>query len=37
MVVEVMVGYLSASNCSSGKFFTWADGDQGRLGHGDKE
>jgi alpha-tubulin suppressor-like RCC1 family protein len=36
-VVEVMVGYSSASNCSSGKLFTWGDGDQGRLGHGDKE
>ncbi|KAG0614466.1 hypothetical protein M758_6G179200 [Ceratodon purpureus] len=36
-VVEVMVGYSSASNCSSGKLFTWGDGDKGRLGHGDKE
>ena len=36
-VVEVMVGYSSASSCSSGKLFTWGDGDQGRLGHGDKE
>ncbi|KAL9239941.1 hypothetical protein vseg_014212 [Gypsophila vaccaria] len=36
-VVEVMVGSSSASNCSSGKLFTWGDGDKGRLGHGDKE
>lgn len=36
-VVEVMVGYSSASSCSSGKLFTWGDGDKGRLGHGDKE
>ncbi|KAJ6754999.1 INACTIVE PHOSPHOLIPASE C-LIKE PROTEIN 2 [Salix purpurea] len=36
-VVEVMVGNLSSSNCSSGKLYTWGDGDKGRLGHGDKE
>lgn len=36
-VVEVMVGSLSSSNCSSWKLFTWGDGDKGRLGHGDKE
>lgn len=36
-VVEVMVGNSGASNCSSGKLFTWGDGDKGRLGHGDKE
>ena len=36
-VVEVMVGNSNASNCSSGKLFTWGDGDKGRLGHGDKE
>ncbi|CAD6228151.1 unnamed protein product [Miscanthus lutarioriparius] len=36
-VVEVMVGNSSSSNCSSGKIFTWGDGDKGRLGHGDKE
>ncbi|KAJ6310229.1 hypothetical protein OIU76_015042 [Salix suchowensis] len=35
-VIEVMVGN-SSSNCSSGKLFTWGDGDKGRLGHGDKE
>ncbi|RVW74246.1 PH, RCC1 and FYVE domains-containing protein 1 [Vitis vinifera] len=31
-VVEVMVGSSSSSNCSSGKVFTWGDGDKGRLG-----
>ncbi|KAL3828230.1 hypothetical protein ACJIZ3_017032 [Penstemon smallii] len=36
-VVEVMVGSSSSSNCSSGKLFTWGDGDKGRLGHGDRE
>ncbi|XP_051228261.1 PH, RCC1 and FYVE domains-containing protein 1 isoform X1 [Lolium perenne] len=36
-VVEVMVGNSSSSNCSSGKIFTWGDGDKGHLGHGDKE
>ncbi|KAK3228813.1 hypothetical protein Dsin_000694 [Dipteronia sinensis] len=36
-VVEIMVGSSSSSNCSSGKLFTWGDGDKGRLGHGDKE
>ncbi|XP_044478340.1 PH, RCC1 and FYVE domains-containing protein 1-like [Mangifera indica] len=36
-VVEVMVGSSCSSNCSSGKLFTWGDGDKGRLGHGDKE
>ncbi|XP_076914924.1 PH, RCC1 and FYVE domains-containing protein 1-like [Bidens hawaiensis] len=36
-VVEVMVGNSNSSNCSSGKLFTWGDGDKYRLGHGDKE
>ncbi|XP_072984660.1 PH, RCC1 and FYVE domains-containing protein 1 [Typha latifolia] len=36
-VVEVMAGNSSSSICSSGKLFTWGDGDKGRLGHGDKE
>ncbi|KAH7677077.1 Regulator of chromosome condensation 1/beta-lactamase-inhibitor protein II [Dioscorea alata] len=36
-VVEVMSGNSGSSNCSSGKLFTWGDGDKGRLGHGDKE
>ncbi|KAM1811864.1 hypothetical protein ACFX12_028454 [Malus domestica] len=36
-VIEVMVGSSSSSNCSSGKLFTWGDGDKGRLGHSDKE
>ncbi|KAJ4882465.1 Regulator of chromosome condensation (RCC1) family with FYVE zinc finger domain [Raphanus sativus] len=36
-VVEVMVESSSSSNCSSGKLFTWGDGDKNRLGHGDKE
>lgn len=35
-VVEIIVGTPSSSNCSSGKVFTWGDGDKGRLGHGDK-
>ncbi|XP_042412359.1 PH, RCC1 and FYVE domains-containing protein 1-like [Zingiber officinale] len=35
-IVEVMSGN-SSSNFSSGKLFTWGDGDKGRLGHGDKE
>ncbi|KAI9215583.1 hypothetical protein POPTR_T124906v4 [Populus trichocarpa] len=36
-VVEIMVGSSNSSNCSSGKLFTWGDGDKCRLGHGDKE
>lgn len=35
-VVEVIVGQSSAC-ISSGKLFTWGDGDKNRLGHGDKE
>ncbi|MQL96978.1 hypothetical protein Taro_029664 [Colocasia esculenta] len=35
-VVEVIVTQSSAS-VSSGKLFTWGDGDKYRLGHGDKE
>ncbi|PIA41857.1 hypothetical protein AQUCO_02200350v1 [Aquilegia coerulea] len=35
-VVEVIVAQSSAS-ISSGKLFTWGDGDKSRLGHGDKE
>ncbi|XP_027363059.1 PH, RCC1 and FYVE domains-containing protein 1-like isoform X2 [Abrus precatorius] len=35
-VVEVIVTQSSAS-LSSGKLFTWGDGDKNRLGHGDKE
>ncbi|GMN55544.1 hypothetical protein TIFTF001_024664 [Ficus carica] len=36
-VVEVMVGLSCSSSRSSGKLYTWGDGDKGRLGHGDKE
>ncbi|CAI0625535.1 unnamed protein product [Linum tenue] len=35
-VVEVIVAQ-SSSSVSSGKLFTWGDGDKNRLGHGDKE
>ncbi|XP_054787918.1 PH, RCC1 and FYVE domains-containing protein 1-like [Prosopis cineraria] len=35
-VIEVIVTQSSAS-VSSGKLFTWGDGDKNRLGHGDKE
>lgn len=35
-VVEVIVTQSSAA-VSSGKLFTWGDGDKNRLGHGDKE
>ncbi|XP_071709235.1 PH, RCC1 and FYVE domains-containing protein 1-like [Rutidosis leptorrhynchoides] len=36
-IVEIMINNSSFSNCSSGKLFTWGDGDKCRLGHGDKE
>ncbi|KFK32945.1 hypothetical protein AALP_AA6G309800 [Arabis alpina] len=35
-VVEV-IATQSSSSITSGKLFTWGDGDKGRLGHGDKE
>ncbi|XP_024972405.1 PH, RCC1 and FYVE domains-containing protein 1-like [Cynara cardunculus var. scolymus] len=35
-VVDVIVTQ-SSSSVSSGKLFTWGDGDKNRLGHGDKE
>ncbi|WOG97166.1 hypothetical protein DCAR_0416506 [Daucus carota subsp. sativus] len=35
-VVEVIVTQ-SSSSVSSGKLFTWGDGDKNRLGHGDKD
>ncbi|TKY51381.1 E3 ubiquitin-protein ligase HERC1 [Spatholobus suberectus] len=35
-VVDVIVTQSSAS-VSSGKLFTWGDGDKNRLGHGDKD
>ncbi|KAL4559111.1 hypothetical protein LXL04_031244 [Taraxacum kok-saghyz] len=35
-VVDVIVTQ-SSSSISSGKLFTWGDGDKNRLGHGDKE
>ncbi|KAG6607654.1 PH, RCC1 and FYVE domains-containing protein 1, partial [Cucurbita argyrosperma subsp. sororia] len=35
-VVEVIMTQSSAT-VSSGKLFTWGDGDKNRLGHGDKE
>ncbi|XP_010482023.1 PREDICTED: uncharacterized protein LOC104760760 isoform X2 [Camelina sativa] len=35
-IVEVIVTQ-SSSSISSGKLFTWGDGDKSRLGHGDKE
>ncbi|KAF5807639.1 putative regulator of chromosome condensation 1/beta-lactamase-inhibitor protein II [Helianthus annuus] len=35
-VVEVIVT-RSSSGVSSGKLFTWGDGDKNRLGHGDRE
>ncbi|XP_034689186.1 PH, RCC1 and FYVE domains-containing protein 1-like isoform X2 [Vitis riparia] len=39
-VVELMIASSSSESSgssSSGKLFTWGDGDKGRLGHGDKE
>ncbi|XP_062230500.1 PH, RCC1 and FYVE domains-containing protein 1-like isoform X2 [Phragmites australis] len=37
-IVEVIVTRSSSSvKLSSGKLFTWGDGDKNRLGHGDKE
>ncbi|KAK9073107.1 hypothetical protein SSX86_007430 [Deinandra increscens subsp. villosa] len=35
-VVDIIVTQASSNN-SSGKLFTWGDGDKNRLGHGDKE
>ncbi|KAK9110447.1 hypothetical protein Sjap_018507 [Stephania japonica] len=35
-VVEVIPGQ-SGTHVSTGKLFTWGDGDKNRLGHGDKE
>ncbi|KAF8378430.1 hypothetical protein HHK36_029769 [Tetracentron sinense] len=36
-VVEVMIGSSNSDCSSSGKLFTWGDGDKGRLGHGDRD
>ncbi|GFP97792.1 ultraviolet-b receptor uvr8, partial [Phtheirospermum japonicum] len=36
-VIEVIVTQSTTSSVSSGKLFTWGDGDKNRLGHGDKE
>lgn len=36
-IVEVMVTQSSSTSVSSGKLFTWGDGDKYRLGHSDKE
>ncbi|XP_018445631.2 PH, RCC1 and FYVE domains-containing protein 1 [Raphanus sativus] len=36
-VVEIIVTQSNASSVSSGKLFTWGDGDKNRLGHGDKD
>lgn len=36
-VVEVSTGSSSSSGASSRKLFTWGDGAEGQLGHGDEE
>ncbi|KAF8103195.1 hypothetical protein N665_0188s0146 [Sinapis alba] len=36
-VVEIIVTQSNSSSVSSGKLFTWGDGDKNRLGHGDKD
>ncbi|KAH7285019.1 hypothetical protein KP509_33G007900 [Ceratopteris richardii] len=36
-IVDVMAGPSGSTICSSGKLFTWGDGDKGRLGHGDRQ
>ncbi|RAL41119.1 hypothetical protein DM860_017668 [Cuscuta australis] len=36
-VVEVIVSTQPSASFSSGKLFTWGDGDKHRLGHGDKD
>ncbi|KAL3641117.1 PH, RCC1 and FYVE domains-containing protein 1 [Castilleja foliolosa] len=35
--IEVIVTQSTTSSASSGKLFTWGDGDKNRLGHGDME
>ncbi|CAA6658771.1 unnamed protein product [Spirodela intermedia] len=36
-IVEISTESFKSSNSSSGKLFTWGDGDRGRLGHGDRD
>ncbi|KAJ4974536.1 hypothetical protein NE237_007710 [Protea cynaroides] len=36
-VVEIVDESSGSGNSSSGKLYTWGDGDKGRLGHGDDE
>ncbi|XP_010539723.1 PREDICTED: uncharacterized protein LOC104813703 isoform X2 [Tarenaya hassleriana] len=36
-VVDIIVAQSNASSASSGKLFTWGDGDKNRLGQGDKD